>query len=126
MQTHRLSVNGTRTARAISTARCIALTFISDVRVLLISVGVVTALEGTMDLASTFVGTTIFMAPERVTQDGKYSYASDVWSLGVTLWYLAVGQLPYPSTGGYWSVERAARDRSRMAVLATRMCMHAC
>ena len=82
----------------------------SSFRCCLTDFGVVTALEGTMDLASTIVGTTLFFAPERVTQEGKYSYASDVWSLGVTLWYLAVGVLPYPATGGYWGIVKAIRD----------------
>ena len=37
--------------------------------------GVVTALEGTMDLASTFVGTTIFMSAQRA-QRGELAYAA--------------------------------------------------
>jgi len=82
------------------------------VQVKLTDFGVVTALEGTMDLASTFVGTTIFMAPERVSAEGTYSYASDVWSAAMSLYNLATGELPYAAaTGfGYFGIVKAIRD----------------
>lgn len=52
----------------------------------------------------------LLQAPERVSQEGRYSFPSDLWSLGVTLWYLAVGTLPYPSDAGYWGIVKAIRD----------------
>lgn len=45
-------------------------------------------------LAETFVGTTYYMAPERI-RGQTYSVKSDVWSLGLTLFELAVGRFPY-------------------------------
>lgn len=45
-------------------------------------------------LATTFVGTQYYMAPERIM--GKpYSVTSDIWSLGLTLLEVASGQFPY-------------------------------
>ncbi|GBG24315.1 Protein kinase, putative [Hondaea fermentalgiana] len=57
------------------------------------------AQEGAKDhindaLAETFVGTISYMSPERL--EGKsYSYAADVWALGVTLTSLAIGKNPF-------------------------------
>ena len=50
-------------------------------------------------IANTFVGTSTYMSPERI-QGAQYSVKSDVWSLGISLWELAVGRAPYRSAGG--------------------------
>ena len=47
-------------------------------------------------LATTFLGTNVYMAPERV-QGHDYGKPAEVWSLGVTLHELATGELPFPS-----------------------------
>ncbi|KNC50194.1 STE/STE7/MEK1 protein kinase, partial [Thecamonas trahens ATCC 50062] len=49
-------------------------------------------------LASTYVGTVTYMAPERIESsgDGGYTIKADVWSFGVTLAELALGRYPYP------------------------------
>jgi serine/threonine protein kinase len=39
-------------------------------------------------------GTPLFMSPEKVSRV-PYSYESDVWALGVTLFYLLFGQYPF-------------------------------
>lgn len=45
-------------------------------------------------LATTFVGTQYYMAPERIM--GKpYTMSSDIWSLGLTLLEVATGRFPY-------------------------------
>lgn len=45
-------------------------------------------------LATTFVGTQYYMAPERIM--GKpYNVSCDVWSLGLTILEVAMGQFPY-------------------------------
>ncbi|EGW33374.1 uncharacterized protein SPAPADRAFT_71227 [Spathaspora passalidarum NRRL Y-27907] len=44
-------------------------------------------------LASTFVGTQYYMAPERIT-GGSYSITSDIWSLGMSLLEVANGKFP--------------------------------
>ncbi|KAJ6596345.1 Pkinase-domain-containing protein [Mycena vulgaris] len=48
-------------------------------------------------IANTFVGTSIYMSPERI-QGATYSVKSDVWSLGITLIELSVGQFPFSSS----------------------------
>ncbi|KAF7298632.1 STE/STE7/MEK1 protein kinase [Mycena indigotica] len=45
-------------------------------------------------IANTFVGTSIYMSPERI-QGATYSVKSDIWSLGITLIELIVGQFPF-------------------------------
>merc|ERR1712159_401836 len=48
------------------------------------------------------------MSPERVA--GKsYSFASDIWSLGLTLFACAVGKFPLPVEEGYWGVVHAVQ-----------------
>lgn len=48
-------------------------------------------------IAHTFVGTSIYMSPERI-QGAEYSVKSDVWSLGISLIELAQGRFPFAST----------------------------
>ncbi|TRY49989.1 Protein kinase NPK2 [Cryptosporidium tyzzeri] len=43
---------------------------------------------------STFVGTQIYMSPERL-QGKSYSFSSDIWSLGICIYELAVGTHPF-------------------------------
>ncbi|KAG6906755.1 hypothetical protein DXG01_012258 [Tephrocybe rancida] len=45
-------------------------------------------------IANTFVGTSIYMSPERI-QGAEYSVKSDVWSLGISLVELALGRFPF-------------------------------
>ncbi|KAF8987770.1 kinase-like domain-containing protein [Cyathus striatus] len=45
-------------------------------------------------IANTFVGTSVYMSPERI-QGAEYSVKSDVWSLGITLIELAAGRFPF-------------------------------
>ncbi|KAF9264429.1 Pkinase-domain-containing protein [Marasmius fiardii PR-910] len=44
--------------------------------------------------ANTFVGTSIYMSPERI-QGAEYSIRSDVWSLGIAIVELAHGRFPF-------------------------------
>lgn len=52
------------------------------------------SIELVNSLATSLVGTTGYMAPERV-QGETYSIKSDIWSLGITLVELATGCFPY-------------------------------
>lgn len=53
---------------------------------------------GTKGDANTFIGTSYYMAPERIT--GKsYTITSDVWSTGVTLLEVAQHRFPFPADG---------------------------
>ena len=48
---------------------------------------------------ATFIGTHAYMSPERL--GGKpYSFASDIWSLGITLVECALAQFPYTAYTG--------------------------
>lgn len=48
-------------------------------------------------IAATFVGTSTYMAPERIKGE-KYSIKSDVWSVGLTLMELAIGRFPFDAS----------------------------
>jgi NIMA (never in mitosis gene a)-related kinase len=48
----------------------------------------------TTHLAETIVGTPYFMAPE-ITRGTQYSFSSDVWSLGVIVYYMCTYQMPF-------------------------------
>ncbi|KAI5290540.1 MAP kinase kinase (MEK), partial [Ascosphaera atra] len=50
--------------------------------------------ETVNSIADTFVGTSTYMAPERI-QGGRYTVRSDVWSVGLTIMELAVGRFPF-------------------------------
>jgi len=45
-------------------------------------------------VADTFVGTSTYMAPERI-QGSPYTVRSDVWSVGLTVMELAIGKFPF-------------------------------
>ncbi|KAI4126260.1 MAG: hypothetical protein LQ347_005044 [Umbilicaria vellea] len=53
---------------------------------------------GTQGNADTFIGTSYYMAPERITGQ-SYTITSDVWSLGVTLLEVAQHRFPFPADG---------------------------
>lgn len=57
-------------------------------------------------LCATFVGTFKYMSPERI-RNKPYSYASDIWSLGIVLIQCATGEYPYPETSTYIEVNTA-------------------
>lgn len=47
----------------------------------------------------TVLGTPVYMSPEQVTGDRNLDYRSDIYSLGVALFYAARGLAPYDSNG---------------------------
>jgi len=59
----------------------------------------------------TFVGTMVYMSPERL-QGMKYSFSSDVWSLGLVVYNLRTGERPYPGQNGFWII--IERDPPRL------------
>ncbi|KJZ78242.1 hypothetical protein HIM_02280 [Hirsutella minnesotensis 3608] len=48
-------------------------------------------------IADTFVGTSTYMAPERI-QGEKYTVKSDVWSYGLSIMELAIGKFPFAAS----------------------------
>lgn len=48
-------------------------------------------------IADTFVGTSTYMAPERI-QGEKYTVKSDVWSFGLSIMELAIGRFPFAAS----------------------------
>ena len=65
--------------------------------------GIIAELSNSMAKCGTFVGTTIYMSPERLTSEA-YSYPADVWSLGMTIITMATGSFPLSTDDGYWGL----------------------
>ena len=65
--------------------------------------GIIAELSNSMAKCGTFVGTTIYMSPERLTSEA-YSYPADVWSLGMTIITMATGSFPLSTEDGYWGL----------------------
>ena len=65
--------------------------------------GLSTQLRGEVDLRSSICGTPNYMAPEILeAQDAQgecgYSFAADVWALGVIMYTMVVGRPPFETT----------------------------
>mmetsp|Transcript_43180 Transcript_43180/g.115504 ORF Transcript_43180/g.115504 Transcript_43180/m.115504 type:complete len:300 (+) Transcript_43180:72-971(+) len=58
--------------------------------------GMSTQLVNTLDPARTWVGSTTYMSPERIS-GLQYIWNSDIWSLGIAVVELATGAFPYVS-----------------------------
>ncbi|XP_022885326.1 mitogen-activated protein kinase kinase 3 isoform X1 [Olea europaea var. sylvestris] len=61
--------------------------------------GISAGLENSMAMCATFVGTVTYMSPERIRNE-SYSYAADIWSLGLALFECATGEFPYTANDG--------------------------
>ncbi|KAG1691109.1 hypothetical protein DVH05_027184 [Phytophthora capsici] len=72
--------------------------------------GISRDLESTLAKATTFTGTLLYMAPERIS-GGMYSYPSDIWSFGLAIMACAIGKLPVPTKDGYWGVVHAVQEQ---------------
>ena len=68
--------------------------------------GCVAELQDSFGKCGTFVGTVPYMSPERIHGE-EYSYASDVWSFGLTIVECALGHFPYERFQGYWGILQA-------------------
>ena len=66
-------------------------------------------MDGSAAKATTYLGTLMYMSPERVEGSG-YGFNSDVWSLGLSLMTCAMGDFPLPLANGYWGLAHAIRD----------------
>lgn len=64
-----------------------------DGNIKLIDFGLSKRSKNKNQLLSTIAGTPYYMAPEVL--DGEYNYHADIWSLGVLLYVLLSGYLPF-------------------------------
>ena len=71
----------------------------SRAQVKLADFGMSGQLATTFGRLASWVGTAAYMSPERIS-GAEYSYESDIWALGVTLWECSVGRYPYASPEG--------------------------
>jgi serine/threonine protein kinase len=56
-----------------------------------------------------FVGSPAFASPEQCEMDGSLDTRSDIYSLGVTVWYLLLAKLPFRGTVGQLLVAHAVK-----------------
>uniref|UniRef100_M8C9Z7 mitogen-activated protein kinase kinase n=1 Tax=Aegilops tauschii TaxID=37682 RepID=M8C9Z7_AEGTA len=61
--------------------------------------GVSSGLHDSVTMCATFLGSVTYMSPERIRNE-NYSYAADIWSLGLTALECATGRYPYDVNGG--------------------------
>lgn len=61
--------------------------------------GISKSVSDSFSRCATFCGTVTYMSPERIN-NAPYSYAADIWSLGVTLLECATGKYPYAGHQG--------------------------
>jgi Protein kinase domain len=67
--------------------------------------GILRELHHSQDMASSYVGTTMYMSPERIN-NASYGPPADIWSLGMLLYALARGQAPFDPSLGYFGIAR--------------------
>ncbi|KAG9396568.1 Protein kinase domain [Carpediemonas membranifera] len=67
----------------------------SDGRFILLDFGTSRTINASSDFLVRTVGTQAFMAPEMTAEDGYNGKTADVWALGVTLFTLVYGALPF-------------------------------
>mmetsp|Transcript_42061 Transcript_42061/g.98190 ORF Transcript_42061/g.98190 Transcript_42061/m.98190 type:complete len:338 (-) Transcript_42061:158-1171(-) len=62
--------------------------------------GIAKDLDKTLAMAGTFVGTVTYMSPERCLGN-DYSFASDIWSVGMVIYELSTGRYPFADIGSF-------------------------
>jgi len=81
--------------------------------------GVSKLLTASMPQAATFIGTPFYMAPE-VCLGERYSFAADVWSVGVVLYELYIGKLPFRASNVLALVHKVTEGEYDGALLDVR------
>jgi serine/threonine protein kinase len=76
--------------------------------------GVSSELDNTMEECATFVGTVPYMSPERLVGE-RYSFASDIWGLGICVLECVTGTYPFMKDGvparGFWEIMNCIKTR---------------
>lgn len=65
--------------------------------------------DRTDSVTKTFVGTLKYMSPERL-HGQEYTYASDIWALGVSLIECVLGRCPFEKLNGFFDVLHATES----------------
>ncbi|KAF7987756.1 hypothetical protein HCN44_003619 [Aphidius gifuensis] len=82
----------------------------SDGRVKVADLGVSAELRASGELLSGSAGTPAFAAPETTIPGAQYSGTeSDIWSMGVTLYSMVTGKIPWDGSGSIIGVQSAVR-----------------
>ena len=68
--------------------------------------GIARKLQGTGALSQTYLGTLMYMAPERINTN-EYGKPADIWAVGLSLLTCAMGRFPFDSKSGYWALTHA-------------------
>lgn len=77
-----------------------------DGQVLIADFGLARQLTASSEQACSYVGTISYMAPERI-KGKEYQFKSDVWSLGLIIYQMAIGHFPLPKDPAqvtYWDI----------------------
>lgn len=85
--------------------------------------GLARELEHGESRVDTFVGTVGYMAPERLN-GREYTYASDVWALGICVLECLLGRYPFPKPQNYFDYLHAAQtDPAKLVRSASPECV---
>ncbi|CAM9631408.1 unnamed protein product [Pylaiella littoralis] len=79
-------------------------------RLVLGDLGISKVLEGTMDFASTRIGTPYYMSPE-LFNNKPYNHKSDIWALGCVLYEMAALSHAFDATSLHGLAQRVAKGR---------------
>jgi len=71
--------------------------------------GLARDLEQGSSWANTFVGTLAYMSPERL-HGSEYTYASDIWGLGISVLECAMGRYPFEKPQSYFDFVGASQS----------------
>ena len=61
--------------------------------------GISKYVDNTLAICATYCGTAVYMSPERI-ENQPYSFAADIWSLGLALLECSLGRFPYEGFTG--------------------------
>ncbi|CAM9782650.1 unnamed protein product, partial [Ectocarpus fasciculatus] len=79
-------------------------------RLVLGDLGISKVLEGTMDFASTRIGTPYYMSPE-LFNNKPYNHKSDIWALGCVLYEMSALSHAFDATSLHGLAQRVAKGR---------------